>query len=297
MSLGWNADQERPNVVEFSEEIADRFARHADRVVDLLTRSGRKAWPGLKNFPEIGSGFHSLSALDYAISNELPFWCDDRVLRQEAAKASVSSFGTVDLIRAMEARGALTPELAAIARATLIDNFHVDLGFSEPEMRLAAEMASWAPSGAAAAMARSMAWKTDPDASFRFVREAIGQVVGSSPASVEGWVTSAALGLIRIAPGDPVGAGKNLQLLLINLIDQPWIRSDVLPFIVGGIRRARGSDTAIVDPLRPVLESTFRLLSREHGAPAAAEFLLRLVAALGEEDRYAAAYVILMTDV
>lgn len=50
-----------------------------------------------------------------------------------------------------------------------------------------------------------------------------------------------------------------------------------------------------VDPLPAILARTYTEIAEKHGAPQAAEFLLMLVANMGEEDRAVAARVILMS--
>lgn len=53
----------------------------------------------------------------------------------------------------------------------------------------------------------------------------------------------------------------------------------------------------VADPLRRVLQDILTLVASHHGAPAAAEFVLMLVASLAPEDRNLAANVILTSDI
>ncbi|NHA01689.1 hypothetical protein G5V59_23425 [Nocardioides sp. W3-2-3] len=120
MTLGWDDKHERPLVAEISEEEADTFARRADRVVELLARSARRGWPGLKRFADFSGEGIWLSSLDLAMSEQRAFWCDDRSLRQMAASEGAQTFGTVDLLAAPEAGGLLDHDLGNAARACLI---------------------------------------------------------------------------------------------------------------------------------------------------------------------------------
>jgi hypothetical protein len=61
-----------------------------------------------------------------------------------------------------------------------------------------------------------------------------------------------------------------------------------------GIRGAVAG-AEIVDPLRPVVEDIYRQVAARHGVPAAAEFILILVARLEQDDRSSAANVILLS--
>ena len=70
MTLGWDAKQSRPLITETSQDEAEAFARRADRVVELLARSERRGWPGLKRFAEFAGDGTWLSALDLAMSEQ-----------------------------------------------------------------------------------------------------------------------------------------------------------------------------------------------------------------------------------
>lgn len=292
MSLAWDASTNRPHVKEISTEEAQGFVDRADRVVGLLTRSERRGWPGLKRFVGFTGDGAWLTALDLAMSDGRPFWCDDRALRQLAAAEGSQTFGTVDLLAALETQGRLDPALGSAVRARLVCNYHVDLDFDLSVMELAAEQDGWMPKGSAAALSRAHSWR-DPAACIRFASRGISAVATQSPMSVAQWTAAAGLGLVRITDGDSQGASGNLEILLTHLLAQPWLRPDTLPYVVQGIRTALEELPETRDPLPGVLARLYAQISEQHGAPQAAEFLLLLVAQLGEADRTTAARVIL----
>lgn len=295
LTLSWDDKQGRPLVTETTEEEADAIARRADRVLELLARSERRGWPGLKRFAEFSGDGTWLSALDLAMSEQRAFWCDDRSLRQMAASEGAQTFGTVDLLAALEADSVLDRELGRAARARLVAGYHVDLDFDTDVLMLAAEIDGWKPKGAAAALARPHSW-VSPAACVQFANLAMNRIASTSPTAIAHWTAAVALGLVRISGGDVNGASENLRILLTSQFTQSWLRPDTLPFVMQGIRTAVDELPGTTNPLPAVLAHTYTQISKKHGAPQAAEFLLMLVANLGDEDKATAARVVLMSE-
>lgn len=294
MTLGWDARNQRPLITETDEAEAQALSRRADRVVELLSRSERRGWPGLKRFAEFAGEGTWLSALDFALAEQQAFWCDDRSLRQLAASEGAQTFGTVDLIAALVSAGKIAPDVAAAVRATLIAGFHIDIDFDPHVMELAAEIDGWEPKGAASALSRVHSWFVPADC-LRFAAGAMARVAVSSPAALASWSWAAAVGLVRIADGNVEGASENIRIFLSYLTAQPWLRPDTFPFVMQGIRAATAELPGTADPLRAVIERVFTVISEKHGAPQAAEFVLMLVANLEENDRITTVEVILTT--
>ncbi|QIX27061.1 hypothetical protein ncot_10985 [Nocardioides sp. JQ2195] len=292
MTLGWDAKQNRPRITETGMDEAQAFATRGDRVVGLLARSERRGWPGLKRFAELAGDTTWLSAIDLALSEQRAFWCDDRSLRQLAASDGAMTFGTVDLLTALEAAGRISTELGAAVRATLVAGYHVDLDFDPDVLTLAAKLDGWLPKGAAASLARAHTW-SDPAECVRFVTTAIATIADESATGIAHWTAAAGLGLVRITAGNVAGASENLNILLTHFLSQPWLRPDTFPFVMQGIRTALDELPGAADPLRTVLTRIYGQIAEKHGAPQAAEFLLMLVANLEEEDRVTAAGIIL----
>ncbi|WP_139230170.1 PIN domain-containing protein [Nocardioides terrae] len=294
MTLGWDAENQRPLITETDEAEAEALSHRADRVVELLSRSERRGWPGLKRFAEFAGEGTWLSALDFALAEQRAFWCDDRSLRQLAASEGAQTFGTVDLIAALVAAGKIAPGIAAAVRATLIAGFHVDIDFDPDVMELAAEIDGWQPKGAAFALSRVHSWAVPADC-LRFAAGAMAHVATSSPAALASWSWAAAAGLVRMTDGNVEGASENIRIFLSHLTAQPWLRPDTLAFVMQGIRAATAELPGTTDPLRAVIERIFIVISEKHGAPQAAEFVLMLVANLEEKDRITTVEVILTT--
>ncbi|BCW73609.1 hypothetical protein [Arthrobacter sp. NicSoilB8] len=291
MSANWDEEEQRvvPSVI--SEEAATKAAESATRTVKALRACNRRNWVP-RQLTDLEMSGVWLNTLDYAISSQTPFWSDDRLLRLLAAEYGLPSFGTVDLIRALVRKRRIPLELSQVAEATLLANFHVDLGFNLKVMRLAADLTGWKGAGAAAALARPLTWET-PRSVVDFLHEALAKVAHTSPELVQAWVQNTAAGVLNIVT-DSVPASLNLRLLLREMFTQPWMRPDTLPFVLRAMRAAKKDSTlAVEDPLQPVLMGMHQKFLEDNGSAAAAELLMMWVRRLDASDRQAAARIIL----
>ena len=124
-------------------------------------------------------------------------------------------------------------------RARLVAGYHVDLDFDPDVLTLAAELDGWMPKGAAAALTRVHSWR-DPAACVRFASTAMARIASTSPTGIAHW--TAAVGA-RAGPHhrrQRRGRLRQPEILLTHQFAQPWLRPDTLPFVMQGIRTARG---------------------------------------------------------
>lgn len=204
----------------------------------------------------------------------------------------VPTFGTVDLLAALEIAGQIKKPLATVIRAQLVAAYHVDLGFDADAFTLAAQLESWEPKGAAAALTRISTWGKPSDC-VDFGLEALRHAALTSPTGISRWTGAVAIGMVRIVGGDTVAASKNLALLLRRLLVQPWFRPDTFLFVLEGLRLGVADLPGTEDPLRSVLVDLYSRMVDKLGPPDAAEGLLKLVQHLAEADRWIAANIIL----
>jgi tetratricopeptide (TPR) repeat protein len=294
MSLGWDAIAERPLVREISDEDADRMARQSEAIQQLLTATKRRAWQ-IAHYNKLDMRGAWINTLDLAVSTRTPYWSDDLLLRSLARQEGIPTFGTVDLLRALTRAGLMSKAEREAAEATLISNFHIQLGFDADIMDLAAQLDGWRAAGAAAAISKPEAWP-DPEPVLKFVLRAIEQNHLAAPNEVRHWAAYAAVGLVRLAGDDLAGAGGNLRLVLERVMTQPWMRPDILPHLVLGIREGCSLRTDVDDPLEGVLNPLYREMTAKHGPRLAAFLLLAWVQHLQPEDQQLAARIILTAD-
>lgn len=293
LSVGWNDRLQRAVPYTITDDEAERLASHAAHVVEILTRCNRRGWPGLKVFPKLDADAGWLNAIDYAVSSKIGFWCDDAVLRQLAISQGGATFGTVDILRTLSERGIIAPEILEVAEATLIANYHVDLGFDPDVFRLAAQYDGWRAGGAAAALSRAQTW-SEPEGTLQFLYEALAANAAASPIEVQSWTRSAAGGVLKLAHGDIDAMTLNLRVLLGRLVNQPWMGPDVLPYVVAAIRAAKEQEGAAADdPLNAVFSGMFANLAKAHGPSIASQILLVTARQLEPADRDTIARVIL----
>lgn len=294
MSVGWDSDSDRPWVHEVSEEVADHLARQADAVQCQLTATRRRSWQ-VEHFHKLEMRGAWINTLDLAVSTRTPYWSDDLLLRSLARQEGLPTFGTVDLIRALNRAGRITQQERQVAEANLIANFHIHLGFDVETMQLAAQLDGWRAAGAAATLSKPQTW-SDPEPVLEYLLSAMERNHSAAPDQVRLWTAQGAVGLLRLADGERPGAAGNLRLLLERAMVQRWMRPDILPHVILGIRDVRRLDASVDDPLVPFLTALHEGMKSEYGARLAAYLLLAWVQHLEPDDQQLAARIILTTD-
>ncbi|MGP9785261.1 tetratricopeptide repeat protein [Glutamicibacter sp. 287] len=292
LTIGWNAEEQKLVRNEITEQEADRIARHSDATVAILKRAQHKSWQKFNHLKDLGEGSTWLSTLDYALTNEVAFWCDDLALRSLAVQQGQSTFGTVDLLRFLTDAGNISEQQRDAAESTLISNFHVDLD-SEPRIwHLAAKFDGWKASGAAAILTRPSSWK-DTAAALDLLAEGINNNHEKSSEAVGFWVNYAAHGVMTIA-GEEIGqVSHNLRFLLHFCLVKTMSRPDLFSFVLSGIRQAIEPSQGVSDPLEHVLRDYHNIVNKLFGPTMAKAKLLEVVSHLDDSDRYLASGIIL----
>lgn len=291
MSTGWDPVGQRPTVDIMDESEAEELAVRAERLCNILRAAVRRPWPELRSLRDLPFDSDWLSSLDMAATDGIALWCDDAVLRSLATNLDVQTFDTVDLLRHLVDTGRLDRDVLTVTTATLYRNYYADLGFDRAALDLAATMDGWKPQGAAFAITRPAAW-TDPARVVEFALAAVGRPGDVPLDQLEGWITAANVGLVRVAP-DQQAAGANLRIFLAQCLTQPWMRPDRLPTVLSAVRAAQSERPGTPDPLETVLEQAYNSLVAEHGHGQAASLLMSLMQFAAEQDRRAACRVVL----
>lgn len=283
----WEPGQERPRVYELSAEIAEARATRAAHLVEILTRTQRREWR-VKKFEDLEMDGAWLSALDYAITHELPFWCDDLVLASIARQMGCLSFSTVDFVSASEELGVLDSDESLAAKASLVRDFHVALDFDPDVFDLAASMDEWDVGGAASTLALPDTWIAREPV-LAFFHRGTEKSAGRSEAALAGWITAAGVGFGRLET-TPEGRGHNLALLLGTVIARQWMTPELFPVVVRAIRAA-ATHIVAEDPLHDVLTFMHELAATEFNDSAAAYLLLHWARHLDRLDKHEATMI------
>lgn len=285
--VAWEPGQERPHVYEVSIELAEARAARATDLVETLTRTHRREWRVTK-FEQLEMDGAWLSAVDFAITHELPFWCDDLVLASIARQLGCQSFSTVDFVTASEESGVLTLDESLTAKASLVRDFHVALEFDPAVFDLAASMDDWDAGGAATTLTLPDTWM-GREPVLEFFHRGTEQNAERSEAALSGWITAAAVGFGRLET-TPEARGHNLALLLGSIIGRPWMTPARLPTVVRAVRVAT-RHLAANDPLHDALAFMHELAANEFGDSAAAYLLLHWARHLERPDKHEATMI------
>lgn len=297
MSAAWSDEDQKIIASTISDDQANKLASRADQTVDILSATNRRSWPTMRRLTDLGEPTIWNSVLDFAADTGAAYWVDDLPLRILAEWEGLRTFGTVDILNHLVGSGHLTRDSGRVAESILIADFHVDLGFNADVMALAATIDGWDAKGAAASLARAYTWKK-PEETMQFLLKALQENASRSPRSVHDWVAYAANGLVQVSSAEEPGSvSHNLRELLLQLIDQPWMRPDLFRFVIEAIRnpRKQGRGLEQIDPLADVLRTMHKSLLKGHDASTAAELLLIWAQYLDVSDRETAARVILLS--
>ncbi|MFJ9684001.1 sensor histidine kinase [Streptomyces sp. NPDC101194] len=150
----------------------------------------------------------------------------------------MTTFGTLALLDACVYSGLLTPEEHLVVKAELLRNYFVDIPFSAELYRVAAQTDGWQAKAVAVAVSRPTAW-SDAQAASAFALEAASRVIDSLPHEASDWLSAAYAGLHRATL--PSHRRRNLQVLIWQILTQPWVTASSLPFVLTGLRTGRDS--------------------------------------------------------
>jgi hypothetical protein len=291
MSLLWDAHSKQPVPVEIPPKEADAHAEAASAVRNLLESVQRHPRASQAVLPEWPTNSAWLANLDLAHSEGVAIWSDDLALRKFAEAKGVPCISTVQILRILAASGGLMSDELRLAEAVLVSKSYVDLGCDLATLRSAVRLAGGRPRGVGPVLARPATWK-DPDGVVTILFEAVEPCAGDDWPSVEGWFEAAGHGLVRIVDV-PDEASKNLAILLHRALEEPWFRTDLLPVVLLGLRRALRDRPDVADPLEVVLADKFRAWSEASDFIRAQGQLMNLVFFLRQEDKDTASRVIL----
>ncbi|MFF7977295.1 tetratricopeptide repeat protein [Streptomyces sp. NPDC007905] len=292
MTLAWDEHSTNPTVLVSAPEDLAALRSAAARLVDIMQTTPRVSRPELRSLPQLtrAHGTAWLTAVDYAKEHGLVLWCDDRVLRAVARAQGVAAFGTLSLLDACVSGGMLTPEEGLVVKAELLRNYFVDIPFSARLYRVAAQTDGWQAKAVAVAVSRPTAW-ADPQAASAFALDAASRSIGPLPHEASGWLSAAYAGLHRATP--PSHRRRNLQVLILQALTQPWVTTSSLPFVLAGLRTGIDAVTDSDASLRAALAQYYGALADKMGYITAASVLMNLFALTDETDKAVAARTVL----
>lgn len=286
-SIGIDRTSGTLRISKISEDEADRRAQRAETMFALGKEFDAVSHPQVVQLPGLDAGvaqFRWLLALDLAKSLGLPFWCDDKVLRSLARTVGVESFGTPALLEAMRRQKSMTFRDIELCEAELVRNYYTGIQFTPSMMELAAEMDGWMPLGVAAAISEAGP-TTSPETLIAFVLRALRRCK-THPEAIQAWVSVGATWLDSVS-ADTDSATYNLRLWFARILQQEWISSTSLPFVLSGLR-AVTTQRADMDRIVPeVLGQYYSEVADQTDHATAALYVRDLVQQVPGSDRSA----------
>ena len=221
-----------------------------------------------------------LLAADHALALQLPFWADDRALKELVRSQGGQVFDTPEVLNHLRGEGVIAPELLDFAEARLIASGYTGLRFRLSVWELAATMAS-----SAGGLVNAIRYGGNEQIGER-ARFAMGQIDShiSDPTILGAFVHALAQWLINVAHSAEAAA-HNVALFAADLLRREWMNSSVLPYCIGAFRAAEGGTDAGSVALREIYRR-FETLAADSSDEVAAIFVFELVSRLDPADAF-----------
>jgi tetratricopeptide (TPR) repeat protein len=211
-------------------------------------------------------------------------WSDDMALRRLAIAEGVESFGTLDLIRALENRGHVDAGAHFEALIDITRAYAVDLPPDIDRLRLVASRDGWEPRAVAFFLTRPASWRAK-SVCLTLLREACAANLNDTNA-VRGWVSSAAFGLSQMSP-DESAVGQTVSQLMAGLAMEPISSPTYVRALLEGVRSGVRENFPELDPWPTAVSMIHKSHLTVLGEQRSAEHLLNLGRALEDSDRVA----------
>lgn len=288
-TLGWNSREERPYFSEIPEEQAQLFADAANEL-----------WAHVPRFRTArvvaDDDLSWLCALQLARESDIPLWADDVSMRILARSLGLSTFSSLDLIRAFGSDDQVTA-----ATEEMRKNFVVDLPIQRAWHALADEE-DWNPAGPlAVAISRPYAWRNREQASIEFRNLIRLRPPHLDVQRVASWIHAAATGVVLATSAS---SRAKVAAALIS-----WTAFEVDPFFsverlvrrVSGVVPEESEESGVAtrilldvadvmreqlfpdaDPIEPIVDTFSRVLRESLGSESTSQVMAELASLLGE---------------
>jgi nucleoside phosphorylase len=194
-TLGWNPQQQRPQVTEIPAKVVDGWAEAGARLAQRLAMV--EVVPGVQR----ERNWSWDASLLLAHREGVALWADDLALRHAARSHGVPAFGTLDLVNDLVDLGQLRRPVLDEVVESFRRAYVVDLPLADRLVELAAAE-GWKPEGyAALLLARPRLWSQPTDGLARFsgLLRALPPSE-ATPDCVGGWAAAAMTGLAWAIP-------------------------------------------------------------------------------------------------
>jgi nucleoside phosphorylase len=274
-TLGWNPQQQRPQLTEIPPDVVENWAESGARLAERLAL--------VEVVPDVKRGWSWDDSLLLASRERSAFWADDLALRHAARSMGVPAFGTLDLVTDLVNDGQLPQSVLNDVVEAFRRAYVVDLPLTGRLLHLAATD-GWRPDGYAALfLARPRFWSQPADGFAQFMRlmRALPPAE-ATPESVVGWAAAAMTGLAWAIP-PPARPRAVAGLLAWTVLNRGG--ADIFPLALD----AGENVMAVAAPAGDLLGHTVSVLTDTFGSIVPAEqvgaLFTRLLANFDQERR------------
>jgi hypothetical protein len=274
-TLGWNPQQQRPQLTEIPPDVVENWAESGARLAERLA--------SVEVVPEVKGGWSWDDSLLLARRERSALWADDLALRHAARSMGVPAFGTLDLVTDLVNDGQLSQSVLNDVVVAFRRAYVVDLPLTGRLLDLAATD-GWRPDGYAALfLARPRFWSQPADGFAQFMRlmRALPPTE-ATPESVVGWAAAAMTGLAWAIP-PPARPRAVAGLLAWTVLNRGG--AGIFPLALD----AGESVMAVAAPAGDLLGQTVSVLTETFGSIVPAEqvgaLFTRLLANFDQECR------------
>lgn len=197
-SSGWDPVHGQPQFTANTEEEASEFRVRLERIENLASGlkvidpdvSGDTESARALRDPDIGAQAATwLGAARLAEQRQLAYYCDDRYLRSWARNEGLATFGTLDLLEALAARGTLDADALTGARWALREAGARHMAVTAEELVDRVTQDGFRPTRATDGALRDPdGWHTAQRDTVTVWLRALGEVQRRAPDELYGWV-------------------------------------------------------------------------------------------------------------
>lgn len=276
-NMGWNAREDRAQLIEVTADVAEAWAEESERLLSLIKSASLREPKGDRH-PKFALEA-TLAPIRLAKELGVPLWSDERAMRAFARSDGVPAFATFSLLRALVGSGALTEDAQTAAILQMLRNGIVDFEIEPAVVLELAASEGWNGQRAGIFLSRSTSW-TDPATALDLYGKGLRETVVREPSLMAQWSFAASVGAARRS-SSPCTMPPVVLLSGFSAIE---LQPEHLPNLLAGVRAA-ASLLQCADPLPAAATLLAASLRKSFGESIAATAFTRLIADLNPEDR------------
>lgn len=282
-TLTWDEAQDRPLLIEISEEEAESAATRSAWMANTAMALAVRSHPHLEHFPNadidrLGSW---LAAVDLAAKINAPLWSDDSALRALARSVGVAAFDSVSLFEEAVEAGRIPRDSMRLFLLDLRRAYAVELPYDEQQVLLLQAEENWEPRRSALPITRPHFW-IDGATALRRLGVLVAEVAEHAPDKIPAWLEVATRGCLRFVNDD---SKSDVAASILTFFILKWgLVPDRLRALVDRAREI-GATVGGFDPYPAAIAEVADALRSQHGPSEAAKFGVAVVASLDLEDR------------